>query len=362
MPKRLIYDRWLFLTTALLVVGGLFMVGSASNYFAMEFAKSPSSFWFKHAVHLVLGFVALFAMLHIPYNRLADGRLIVGLLLACTIGLIVVRAMPAAGGAHRWIMFGPFRFQPSEFAKLVTVLFMAWVLARKEDKSDEPGAVSLPGLGVVALLAYLVVLEDLGSAVVLVAAACAMIFVAGLSWKWLTVTAALGGASFAVAVFAESFRMQRITAFLDPWADPHVSGFQLIQSLIAFGNGGLTGMGLGQGQQKALFLPAAHTDFIFSIVGEELGLIGCSVLLLAFMLLFWRGMRAAVRAPDRFGSYLALGLTNLLVLQALINMCICVGLLPTTGLPLPFISYGGSSLLASMTAMGLLLNVSQHSN
>jgi cell division protein FtsW len=156
--------------------------------------------------------------------------------------------------------------------------------------------------------------------------------------------------------------MARITSFVDPWADPIDKGYQLCQSLIAFGNGGLAGMGLGGGTQRALFLPAPHTDFIFSVVGEDFGLIGCSVVLVAFLLLFWRGLRAAMRAPDRFGFYLALGITSTLVLQGFINMGVCLGLLPTKGLPLPFISYGGSSLLVSMTAMGLLLNVSLHSN
>lgn len=361
MPKRLVCDRWLFLTTALLVIGGLFMVGSASNYFAMDYDKSPSTLWWKHAMHLVLGFIALFAMLHVPYARLADTRLIVSLLILSAVALVVVRAMPAAGGAHRWLMLGPFRLQPSEFAKLSAVLFCAWMLSRKnaEDVNDLTSVV-LPSLGVVAALAYLVAIENLGSAVVLAAAVAAMVFVAGMSWRTLGTIAALGTVGFVVAVWAAPYRWLRITAFLDPWADPRDSGFQLIQSLIAFGNGGLTGVGLGQGQQKALFLPAAHTDFIFSIVGEELGLIGSGVLLAAFVLLFWRGMRTVVRVPDRFGSHLALGLTCLLVLQALINMCICVGMLPTTGLPLPFISYGGSSLLASMAAMGVLLNVSQH--
>jgi cell division protein FtsW len=183
-----------------------------------------------------------------------------------------------------------------------------------------------------------------------------------LRWTYSAAFSALAAICFVIGIKIEPYRWERIKAFFDPWADPHDAGFQLIQSLVAFGNGGLTGVGLGQGQQKAFFLPAAHTDFIFSIVGEELGLIGSMTLLIAFMTLFWRGIRASLRAPDRFTSYLALGLTSLLVLQGLINMLICVGLLPTKGLPLPFVSYGGSSLLASMVAMGLLLNVSQHSN
>jgi cell division protein FtsW len=360
VPKRLSYDRWLFVTTLALVGGGLFMVGSASGYLALDFGKSPSVFWWRHAVHLLLGFAAMLAVLQVPYAKLARPGFVWGLLALCATGLIVARAMPAAGGAHRWIFLGPFRLQPSEFTKLATVLFMAWLLSRDREERGEAAPWGVPALGVVGLLGYLVAVENLGSAVVLVAVAGVMAFFAGLRFRLIAALAAVGGVVFALFVIFEPYRWQRITAFADPWADPRDGGFQLIQSLIAFGNGGVAGVGLGQGQQKALFLPAAHTDFIFSIVGEELGLIGALTLLCAFLLLFWRGMRVALRAPDRFGSFLALGLTCLLVLQALINMCICVGLLPTTGLPLPFISYGGSSLLVSMTAMGLLLNVSQH--
>jgi cell division protein FtsW len=240
---------------------------------------------------------------------------------------------------------------------------MAWVLARGQEKVNDPWAVPLPCLLIVGTTALLVVVEpDLGSAIVPVVVACVMIFVAGLRWRYLLGFAGLGTVGFAVAVLIEPYRVARISSFLDPWSDPFDKGYQLCQSLIAFGNGGMTGLGLGGGGQRALFLPAPHTDFIFSVVGEDLGLIGCGSVLAAFLLLFWRGMRAAMRAPDRFGFYLAMGITCMLVLQSLINMGVCLGLLPTKGLPLPFISYGGSSLLVSMTAMGLLLNVSLHSN
>ncbi len=361
MPRQLVYDRWLLVITVLLVAGGLFMVGSASNHFALESGKSPSTLWWKQATHLLLGFAALTAAMHVPYAKLADARLIAVLLVLCAVGLVAVRAMPEAGGSHRWLVFGPLRLQPSEFTKLAVVLLLARTLARKEERIDEVATVVLPCLGLVGAMACLVAVENLGSAVVLVAVAGALLFAAGLGRVALAGIAAGGALAFVAAVWAKPYRWERITAFLDPWADPRESGFQLIQSLIAFGNGGLVGVGPGHGQQKALFLPAAHTDFIFSIVGEELGLVGGLALIGAFLLLFWRGLRAALHAPDRFGSYLALGLTLLLVVQALINMSICVGLLPTTGLPLPFISYGGSSLVTSMLAMGLLLSVSQHS-
>jgi cell division protein FtsW len=357
------YDRWLFFTVGLLAVGGLLIVGSASNYVAMDYGKSPTAYYVKHLLHLALGFVALIAMLSVPYQRLAERRVMLGLLGGCLISLVVVLGMPAAGGAHRWIPVGPLQFQPSEFAKLLTVVFMAFVLSRKEPEVNNLWKVPLPCFMVVGTMAFLVVIEpDLGSAVILVATAVLMIFVAGLNWKSIAVVSGSGVAALVVSVLAKEYRLERIKAFLDPSVDSLGASFQLNQSLIAIGSGGLTGAGLGQGQQKAFFLPAVHTDFIFSVIGEELGLLGTLTLLVAFMLLFWRGMRAAVRAPDRFGFYLALGVTNLLVLQALVNMSVCLGLLPTKGLPLPFISYGGSSLVASMAATGLLLNVSQHSN
>lgn len=363
MPRGMVYDRWLFFTAAMLVVGGLFMVGSASNYVAMDYGRGPSMFYIKHLLNMLLGFGALVAMLSFPYQKLADRRLVLTLLAISVVTLVLVLAMPAIGGARRWFPLGPLRLQPSEFAKLFCVLFMAYMLSRKEDQINDFWRVPLPCLGVVGTLALLVVVEpDLGSAVMLVAVVCVMIFVAGLSFKAIGAVGLIGAVGFVIAVFAESYRVQRIKAFLDPTWDALGVNFQLNQSLIAIGSGGLHGVGLGQGQQKAYFLPAVHTDFIYSVIGEELGLIGTGLLLCAFLVIFWRGTRAAVRAPDRFGFYLALGITNLLVLQGLINMGVCLGLLPTKGLPLPFISYGGSSLVASMAATGLLLNVSQHSN
>jgi cell division protein FtsW len=359
----MLYDPWLFFTASLLAVGGLLMVGSASNYVALEYATDPSAFLWKHLVHLLLGFGALLAAQSFRYQQLADRRLVTMLLAGCVVSLLVVLAMPAVGGAHRWIPIGPLNLQPSELAKLVTVIFMAYMLSRKEARVNDIWSVPIPCLIVVGTLGFLVFIEpDLGSAVMLVSTACLMIFVAGLSWKAIVALGGLGGVAFVFGVLAKDYRLARVKSFLDPSADALGTSFQLNQSLIAVGSGGLTGTGLGQGQQKAFFLPAVHTDFIFSVIGEELGLLGTLAVLVAFLMIFWRGMRAALRAPDAFGFYLALGLTSLLVLQALINMGVCLGLLPTKGLPLPFISYGGSSLLASMAGIGLLLNVSQHSN
>ena len=363
MPRQTLWDPWLFFTASLLAVGGLLMVGSASNYVALEWATDPSAFYWRHLVHLLLGFGVLLAMASFRYQKLYDRRVVRILLVLGFVGLVVVLAGPSVSGAHRWITLGSLRVQPSEFAKLVTVIFMARMLAEREEQVDDPWKVPIPCCLVVGTLAVLVYTEpDLGSAFLLVAVAGLMVFIAGLSWKAVFAFSGMGMVAVVAGILTKGYRLERVKAFLDPSADALGSSFQLNQSLIAIGSGGLTGAGLGQGQQKAFFLPAVHTDFIFSMIGEELGLIGTGALLLAFMLIYWRGMRAAFRAPDRFGFYLAFGVTNLIVLQALINMAVCLGLLPTKGLPLPFISYGGSSLLASMAGTGLLLNISQHSN
>ena len=363
MPRRAIHDRWLFYGAGLLALGGAFVVGSASNYVALGAKDDPSAFLWKHLIHLGLGFGGLLVAQSIDYGRWADERRVRLLLAGTFLLLLLVLAMPPANGAHRWFLVGPFRFQPSELAKLTAIVFLARLLARKEEHVNQPWAVPIPAAIVIGGLAFLVVIEpDLGSAVMLALVAAVMMFTAGLSWRSIGFAAGAGTLAFILAVLAEPYRLDRIRGFLAPATDVQGLNFQLQQSLIAVGRGGLTGIGLGQGQQKAFYLPAAHTDFIFSVVGEELGLLGTLFLLAAFLLLYWRGMRAALRAPDRFGFYLALGITHLIVLQALVNMAVCLGLLPTKGLPLPFISYGGSSLLMSMIATGILLNVSQHSS
>jgi cell division protein FtsW len=359
----MVVDRWLFLTAGVLMLAGLVMVGSASHYVAMSQGLHPYHYLLRHVIHLVVGAAFLAAALSVPYERFSRRNLAISLVVASLVALIVVLAMPASGGAHRWLRLGPLNLQPSEFAKLAAIVFMASILSRREKEVNDLWAVPIPCLGAVGILAFLVAIEpDLGSALVLAGTAFLMLFVAGLRWRYVAAAAGLGLVGLVIGVLSKPYRLDRIRAFLDPASDTQGSAFQLTQSLIAVGSGGMIGVGLGQGQQKAYFLPAPHTDFIFSVIGEELGLVGMGIILAAFLLLFWRGLRTAARAPDRFGFYLALGITTLLVWQGLTHMSVCVGLMPTKGLPLPMVSYGGSSLLASMTAVGLLLNVSQHSN
>jgi cell division protein FtsW len=363
VPRRMVYDRWLFFTAGLLVLMGLIMVGSASQYEAMRYGHGPAYYLLRHALHLLVGVGVFYAAISLPYSKLADRRLVLAVVGVSFVALVAVLMMPAVGGAHRWFRLGPLAAQPSELAKLAAVLFTAFLLARKEEQVNEPWAVPVPVGAVAGGLALLIVIEpDLGSAIMLALAVAVMLFTAGLAWKYIGMLAGVGAAGLFVAVIGKPYRLERIRTYLDPTADTLGSGFQLGQSLVALGSGGVTGVGLGQGQQKAFYLPAAHTDFIFSVVGEELGIAGTSLLLAAFLVLFWRGIRTALRAPDRFGFYLALGLTVLVTFQGLIHMGVCVGLLPTKGLPLPFVSYGGSSLLATLAATGILLNVSQHAD
>lgn len=364
MPRLRSYDRSLFLTAVLLAIAGLFMVGSASHYIAMSAGKDPTYFLVRQGVFLTVGLAVMAGVMALPLERLDTRRAVVLLMGASIVLLVLVLGAPTSQGAHRWFRVGSVGVQPSELAKIATVVFLAHVLARKSP--DEVNALKtslLPTVGLVGLSALLIVVEpDLGSAVMVLAAAAVMLFVAGLRWRWIGITA-LAGVLFVVgAVAAQPYRLQRIKTFLDPGADTQGAGFQLAQSLLAVGSGGLAGVGFGQGQQKAYYLPAAHTDFIFSVIGEELGLVGTLLVLAAFGVLAWRGLRAATHAPDRFAFYVALGGTTLLVVQSLLHMGVCVGLLPTKGLPLPLVSYGGSSLIASLAVVGLLLNVSKHSN
>jgi len=271
--------------------------------------------------------------------------------------------MPAQDGAHRWIVLGPVRFQPSELAKLFAVLYVAARLSRRRRSIDDLRETVGPCLLIVGTLALLVLLEpDLGSTAVLVGVPAAMIFAAGLHRRYVTRSVALGLAGLVVALLVAPYRLRRILEYIEYVLGKSPPVYQLDQSLIAIGSGGPTGVGVGQSVQKAFFLPAAHTDFIFSIVGEELGLLGTLGLLAAFMLIFARGMRTSMKTTDPFGAYLALGLTLLIVGQALAHMAVCLGLLPTTGLTLPLVSYGGSSLVTTMFALGLLINVSQDCN
>jgi cell division protein FtsW len=266
-------------------------------------------------------------------------------------------------GASRWIGLGGLGVQPSELAKIVVIFFMAALLERRMDRIDEPTYALLPIGIVLGVVVGLILAEpDLGTSVSVMMIAAVMIFAAGISYQYVAglFLAALP-AIFALVWFSP-YRLKRISSFIDPWSDPLGSGFQVIQSLIAVSTGGLFGRGLMGGVQKLFYLPEPHNDFIYSVISEELGLVGATVVLACFCVITWRGLRTAMRAPDRFGAFLALGLTTMVAFQAFFNISVVLGLLPTKGIPLPFVSYGGSSLLINLVGMGILLNVSQHAS
>ena len=280
-----------------------------------------------------------------------------------TVALVVVFFGPPVNGARRWLFtFGGIGVQPSEFAKVAVILFTAAVLERRMDKIDQVGALAPIAL-VAGLVCGLIVLEpDYGTALTVLLIVAVMVFAAGLPYRHVFVLTLVMMPVLVAVLVSSDYRRRRLISFLDPWADPLGDGFQLIQSQIAVGTGGLFGQGLMAGVQKLFYLPKPHTDFIYAVIAEETGLLGATAVLLCFGVIVWRGLRITAAAPDRFGVLLALGLTMMVALQAFVNISVVLGLMPTKGIPLPFVSYGGSSLLVSLLGMGILLNVSQHAS
>jgi cell division protein FtsW len=362
MRRTFPFDPWLPALTLALVGGGIAMIYSASAPRALSAYGSSWHFAARQCAWAAIGFVVLAVGARLDYTRW--GRM-VGLLLVVTCLLLGAVLVPGVGvvvnGARRWLSVGGFTLQPSELAKFVSVVYMAGYAARHggELRDRAPGAVIRPVLVVGLLLGLIVVEPDLGNAVALAAVAGVLLFVGGIGWRYIVPLVGMAGAGLALAVYLEPYRLKRVTSFLDPWADPSDTGFQVVQSFLAFGSGGITGMGLGEGRQKLFFLPEPHTDFIFSVIGEELGLLGAVLVLILFAVFAWRGLTIARHAADPFGRYLALGLTLMVVFQALVNMGVAVGVLPNKGLPLPFVSYGGSSLLVNLLAVGVLVNISR---
>jgi cell division protein FtsW len=365
MSKKLSYDTWLFGAAMLIVVIGLVMIYSASAIIATQKfgAGNPYHFLTRQCVWLIGGGALMVVLMHVDFHRFADRRFIYTVLGAVLLALIAALFEAPINGTHRWIVLPHFQLQPSEFAKPAIVLFLADYLARREDRINELTTTLLPLCFVLALVAGLIMLEpDFGTATTVILVAVGMIFAAGIAWRRVALFSfALIPAGIALALGA-AYRRDRLFTFLNPEADPLGKGFQAMQSLIAVGTGGLRGLGIGNGRQKLFFLPEPHTDFIFSIIGEELGLVGALLLIAAFAFLAWRGFRVARYSQERFAFYAALGFTLMISVQALINISVALCLLPTKGLPLPLVSYGGSSLIASLIAVGGLLNLSQQSS
>ena len=350
-------DMWLVLAVVALLSLGVVMVFNVSYFYGQEHFGDPFYFFRKHLTSLGLGMCACFTMSRLSsetYRRLAYpllGVVLVALVLVLVPGLGVMRS-----GARRWFQAGPLSIQPSEVAKFAAVLFLARSISKKGSRVREFKMGVVPHVMVIGLMAGLLLLEpDFGTCVLAASILIFMLFVGGVRVTHIGVLAS-GVLPLAVyEVFHAGYRMKRIFAFLDPDQDPLGIGHQLRQSFIAFGSGGLWGVGLGESRQKLFYLPAAHTDFIFSVIGEELGLLGVFVVLSLFGVVAWRGFRAAYRHPDEFASLLAFGTTLLLVLQGAINAAVVLGCLPTKGLALPFISYGGSAMIAALAEAGVLL-------
>lgn len=358
MAKKLASDKLLFTVVCLLVVFGLVMVYSASAGLARGQAMNP--FFIRQSAAAALGFAALLVAMHTPYQLLRKPAVIFTLVAGAVVLLLLVLTQPTINGTRRWFLLGPISVQASELAKLAVIPFIAWSIDQHEELVNRKEFL-LPTLFVLGTIAALVLAgPDLGTAVLMVSVAAILIFAAGLAWRYVAASGVLLSLLLALGIFSADYRRDRLLAFLDPEKYPHTIGYQALQSLIAVGSGGITGRGQGQSAQKLYYLPHPESDFIFSILAEELGLLGGLALLALFGLFLWRGIRAGLRAPDRFGRYLAFGITSMLVVQALINIGVAIALLPTKGIPLPFISYGGSSLVVAMTLSGVLLNVSEH--
>lgn len=363
MPRTLKSDPVLFMTTVVLVCLSILMVWSASAVVAMERYQQPYLFLQKQLMWAVMGGAVLWGAMNIDYHIFKEERIVwagLGIVAVC---LVAVLFSSPVNNARRWFSIGGLGIQPSELAKLAAIFFIASMLERRLHRINEVSYSLLPIALVVGLLIALVLLEpDFGTSMSLALIAGVMVFAAGLSYLYvlgaglLTIPAAL------FIMWGAEYRRVRLTAFMDPWKDPQGSGFQLIQSLIAVGTGGVWGKGLMQGVQKLFYLPEPQSDFIYAVISEELGLIGATAVLICFCIIMWRGLRIASRAPDAFGSFVALGLTTMISVQALVNISVVLGLFPTKGIPLPFISAGGSSLLINLLGMGVLLNVSRHAS
>jgi cell division protein FtsW len=361
VARTLKYDKVLFTATLLLVFGSIVMVYSASALVALERYQQPYLFVTRQVMWAVLGLAVMAVAMRVDYRTYRHDAFVWALLAIVALMLIGVLFSPPINGTRRWFGMGGLGVQPSELAKLAGVLFTALILERRMHRIDELSYSLLPIAIVVGALVGLILLQpDFGTAMSLLLIVVAMVFAAGLNYRYLVGAVLVALPAVYFVLVSAPYRRRRLLAFWDPWADPLGDGFQIIQSLIAVGTGGVFGRGLMEGVQKLFYLPEPHTDFIFAVIGEELGLIGATGVLACFCLIGWRGLRISLRAEDSFGSLVALGITSMIVAQAFVNMSVVLGLMPTKGIPLPLVSAGGSSLLISLLGMGVLLNISQH--
>ncbi|MBW6410910.1 stage V sporulation protein E [Clostridium weizhouense] len=352
-------DYGIFYSVVLLLAVGVVMVYSASSYYAM-FRNNDSMYFLKRQlIWAILGMAVMYIMMSIDYHKIK--RYTFGIMIASIPLLLLVFLFPGVNGAQRWIQIGPLSFQPSELAKYVVVLFLAKSIELKGDGVKKFNTGIVPYLGVSGIYAALILAEkNLSIASVIMIVTFIILFSSGGRIKHLFgIVAPLMVAAATIFTLGEPYRRARMLNFINPWKDPAKNGYQLIQSFYALGAGGVTGLGLGQSRQKTLYMPEPHNDFIFAIIGEELGLIGCILIITIFMVFIWRGIKVAMTAKDTYGTLLAVGITSVIAVQSLINIAVVTGSMPVTGVPLPFISYGGTSLVINMAAMGILLNISR---
>ncbi len=361
MAKRVGVDKWLFGVVLLLVLFGLVMVFSASAVMAQAKYGSPYTFVVKQAVWALLGLVALFGLMQVDYRKYNNPRVVFPAVAITMLLLVGVFAMHDSHHTHRWFHFGGFfTFQPSEIAKPVMVLFLAYFLQTRIHQMDDLKNTILPAVAPPLLFVALILKEpDLGTALVCVSVMALMLYLAGAQTRYFAIGAALASPVLYFLLFFVPWRRARMLAFMNPEADPRGTGFHILQSLIAVGTGGFRGLGLMEGRQKLFYLPEPHTDFIFANVCEELGLIGAVIIVGLFAALGYRGLRTAFLSTDPFARFLAFGITTAVLIQAFFNMSVVLALLPTKGIPLPFISSGGTSVFITLASMGVLLNVTR---
>ncbi len=365
ITSRLRIDWFMFAIAAGLALFGMMMVYSASAMIAHRETGGASQFtyFYKQSAFTLIGLAAMFIASRVDYRRYQAPWFVYGALGLTVAFLIAVFAFPEINGASRWIRFGGFSFQPSELAKITLPVFLAYFLTKNEKSVGDLRSTVIPCVGALILLGGLIVLEpDLGTTIVLCAIFSAVYFAAGAKIVHISAVALVMLVAGIFAIIIAPWRVERFMAFLDPFKHADDAGYQVVQSLYAIGSGGVFGEGFAKGQQKLFYLPYPYSDFIFSVVGEEFGLVGTLAVVVAFGLLLWRGSRAALMAPDRFGTLLGIGLITGIIVQALFNISVVISILPAKGIPLPFISYGGSSVIITLLAVGILLNISQSSS
>ena len=358
--SRFSADKVLFAVTLALVCFGLLMVFSSSAPMASEDLGSSTAYFWRQLSWAILGIGAMLLLMRLDYRYLRHPAVLFPGIFLAIVSLVLVLFSAPIQNTNRWIRVGIVSFQPSEFAKLMMIVFLAYWLDKRSGRVVNFWNDILPPLAVIGVVVLLILKEpDLGTPVAIGLVAVAMFFIAGLPMRYLGALAGLALPLFYVLVWRVPYRRARIESFLDPYSDPLGSGFQVIQSMISVATGGVAGQGLMNGRQKLFFLPAPHTDFIFAVTAEELGLWGALLLIALFVVYFWRGWRTSMMAPDDYGCFLAAGLTLMIFCQSLINMSVVLALIPPKGIPLPFMSYGGSSLFFSLAATGILLSISR---